>query len=168
MKKLIAILFAVLLLLSLLPAALAAAPTEEMQEETLRREFYTVGPEVDPFAGLSERMCRKLELGDHPLPAAGARGDEYDSGDYEDGCVLKDDKESYCFIGYVYSRKDVALYIVWRWIGFHKDGTLVGMDAYFDLDGSYLGNIQRDYETGRTVSSEGCPYPIPGEPLGRE
>ncbi len=168
MKRILSLLLAAVLVLSLLPAAFAAAPGEELTEEQKRQAFYTVGPEVNTFAGLCESMCRELDLREHPLPAAAARGDEYDTGEYEVGCVLKDDRESYCFIGYVYSRKDVAQYIVWRWIGFHKDGALIGLDAYFDLDGRYLGNIRRDYAEGTSASSAGCPYSISGDPIDRE
>ena len=167
MKKLLSLLLAAVLLLGVVPAAGASALQFSLEQED-PAEYYTIGAEENTFAGLCERMCHSLDLKEHPLPQVDTEGGEYDSGDHEIVCILKDDSETYEYIGYVCTKKDVVKYIVWRWVGFHKDGSMIGMDSYFDEDGKYLGNIQHDYTAGTSTSSSRCPYFIPGEPINKE
>ena len=112
---------------------------------------------------------QSLDLKKHPLPKPDTDLDPMNSdGEYEYVYMLKDDDSSYEYIGYVCTKRDVKEYIVWSWVGYHEDGSVIGMDVYYTLEGKYLGNIQRDYSAGTSTSSHRCPYYIPGQPLNKK
>lgn len=166
MKRLLSLLLSAVLLLCLVPAAMAA-PSQK-SEPVDPAEFYTIGEDENTFAGLYERMCVNLDLKKNPLPEADTDLDPMNSdGEYEHVYILKDDETSYEYIGHVCTKHDKLEYIVWTWIGFHEDGSIIGMDVFYTLEGKYLGNIQHDYSAGTSTSSHRCPYYIPGEPLNK-
>ena len=71
---------------------------------------------------------------------------------------LKDDDDSYDYIGYVCGPDGGRIFIIWSWSGYHEDGSLIGVDSYYALNGVYLGAVQRDYSTGAMKSSSGSPF----------
>lgn len=150
------ILLAIAMVLSLGCAAMAA-------DEEKGDDYYIIGAEEDTFSGLYKRMCISLDLKNHPVPEPDEEGDEYLTGDYEMIKVLKDDDETYEYIGYVYSSSDKPLYIIRRWIGYHEEGVIIAMDVYYSTKGEYIGNIQRDLTNGLSNSSSRMPYYIPSQ-----
>ena len=173
MKRALSLLLVLVLLLCLVPAQLAAASSlkkgSSSSVKTDPAEFYTIGDTEDTFSGLYDRMCVSLDLKKHPLPKPDTDLDPMNSdGEYEYVYMLKDDDSSYEYIGYVCTKRDVKEYIVWSWVGYHEDGSVIGMDVYYTLEGKYLGNIQRDYSAGTSTSSHRCPYYIPGQPLNKK
>ena len=167
MKKVTAMILAVLLMLCLFPAYPVSAFADTKTETP--EEHYTIGISENTFKGLYSRMCINLDLKKYPIPKADEKlEDRYSNGEYEEVFVLKDDDTSYEYIGHLYTKNDIEEYIIWNWIGYHKDGTLIGMDVYYTLDGKYLGNIQHNYSEGTSTSSSRCPYNVPGEPMNKE
>ena len=165
MKRALSLLLAVVLVLCLIPSSLAAAETKKEDPA----EYYTIGEDEDTFAGLYDRMCVNLDLKEHPFPKLDTDLDPMTrEGEYEHVYLLKDDETSYEYIGYVRDKHDVEKYIVWSWTGYHKDGSIIGMDVFYSLKGKYLGNIQHDYTAGTSTSSHRCPYFVPGEPLNKD
>ena len=169
MKKVVSLLLAAVLLFSL--PGTGAAFADEMTEEERIAEYYTIGNEENTFSGLYNRMCVDLDLKNYPIPTPeeiSQEGEYGNSGEYEHISVLKDDDDSYEAIGYVCAKSGVKEFIIRSWRGRHKDESEIGIEVYYALDGSYLGNIQHDYTAGRASSSHRCPYFVPGEPLNKE
>ena len=129
---------------------------------------YIIGISENTFAGLYKKMCVNLDLKKNPVPAPDTEEGNYGGGQYEYVKVLKNDSETYEYIGYVRYANDVNRYLVRCWRGYHKDGALIEMDVYYTLDGKYIGNIQRDRTAGTSTSSHNSPYFIPGEPMNHE
>ena len=82
--------------------------------------------------------------------------------------VLKDDSESYEYIGYCRGWDGKDRYICWAWTGLHEDVSTIGMLVFYTPDGKYLGNIQRDLSAGTSTSSHNSPYYVPGEPINKK
>lgn len=132
------------------------------------RSPYIIGTSENTFAGLHKAMCINLDLKRNPLPEMNSKISEYSDGDYVYGSVLKDDSDSYEYIGYIRNKQDQNQYLVRNWTGYHKDGSVIEMTVYYTLEGKYLGNIQRDKSAGTSTSSHNSPYYIPGEPINKE
>lgn len=122
------------------------------------REFFTIGSSENTFDGVYKRMHRNLDLKKYPIPEPEISRFEYKDGKHDEFVVLKNDGKSYDYIGYVCRPEGTRRFIIWSWAGYHEDGTLIGVDTYYQLDGKYLGNIQRDYTTGAAYSSRNCPF----------
>lgn len=174
MKRLFALLLAIAIFFSLASAACADESIsqrllremkEKQQEET---EFYIIGDSEDTFAGLYNRMCVNLDLKENPIPEPDTELGDYGGGEYEYARIMKDDATSSEYVGYVRTSNGQDLYIIWSWMGYHKDGSIIGMDVYYQLDGKYLGNIQRDYSAGTSTSSHNSPYFVPGQPMNKD
>lgn len=163
MKKTVAWILMLVVLLNV--SVLAAADTQKKTEDPL--EYYTIGAEEDTFQGLYQKMCVYLDLAKHPIPQPDTDGDEYGTGDYERYRVLKDDEETYEYIGYVYSSTGSPKYLVRNWIGYHKDGPIISMKVYYSTDGKYIGNLQMDLTNGLSNSSHNMPYYIPSQGMHR-
>ena len=165
MKRFLMMVCILALLLTAFPGAWAEEPAKEGETAG---EFYIIGTEADTFAELYERMCVSLDLEKEPIPepekkaSRGAYGRE---GEYENVTVLKDDDETYETIGYVCLLSGEREYIVRRWVGYHEDQSVIGMEVYYLLNGQYLGSIRRDYEAGRASASSRCPYLVAGDPV---
>ena len=167
MKKTTAMILAALLLLCLIPLHPVSAYADTKKETP--EEHYTIGTDENTFKGLYQRMCTNLDLKKYPIPVADETLEgRYSGGEYEEVRILKDDDTSYEYIGHLYTRQGTKQYIIWNWMGFHKDGTVIGMDVYSTLDGKYLGNIQHNYSEGTSTSSHNSPYNVPGEPMNKE
>lgn len=167
MKRAFALLLSLVLVLCLLPAPAVLALSDAEEEDPAA--FYLIGDEADSFSALYDRMCVNLRLKKQPLPEPDTEGEPFNaSGEHEFVYVLKDDESSYEYIGYIHDRRENPKYIVWNWTGFHKDGSIIGMEVFYSLDGKYLGNIQHDYTAGTSTSSHRCPYYIPGEPINKD
>ena len=169
MKKAFSLLLAAVLMFSLVPAEAAFGDGKTVEE--LIEEYYTIGTEENTFSGLYNRMCVDLDLRNYPLPTPDTvtkEGEYGSSGEYETVSVLKDDEEAYEYIGYVCTKTGIREFIIRSWRGKHRDQSEIGMDVYYALDGSYLGNIQYDYSAGTASSSHRCPYFVPGEPINKD
>lgn len=159
MRKLISVLLVLLFICSILPSASAdslvrggiAANSEE---------FYTIGDSVNTFAGAYERMHVYLDLNKYPIPEPTKSDYTHVTGAHDEFTVLKDDDDSFDYIGYVCNPGGGRVYIVWSWSGYHKDGSLIGVDSYYAMNGVYLGAVQRDYTTGAVYSSGGSPFSL--------
>ncbi len=128
---------------------------------------YVIGSSENTFAGLHQRMCVNLDIKANPIPKPdedmGAIGSET-----LHAKVLKDDSESYEYIGYCRGWDGKDRYICWSWTGIHEDGSTIAMLVFYTPDGKYLGNIQRDLSAGTSTSSSRCPYYVPGEPINKK
>ena len=128
---------------------------------------YVIGSTENTFSGLHQRMCVNLDLKANPIPKPdedmGAIGSET-----LHAKVLKDDSESYEYIGYCRGWDGKDRYICWSWTGIHEDGSTIAMLVFYTPDGKYLGNIQRDLSAGTSTSSSRCPYYVPGEPINKK
>jgi hypothetical protein len=128
---------------------------------------YLIGSSENTFAGLYKRMCVNLDLKKNPIPEPdedmGAIGSET-----LHAKVLKDDSESYEYIGYCRGWDGKDRYICWSWTGIHEDGSTIAMLVFYSPDGKYLGNIQRDLSAGTSTSSHNSPYYVPGEPINKK
>lgn len=159
MKRSISVILALVLILSLSSAAVADGSKEKKTPE----EYYTIGASEDTFKGLYEKMCVKLDIAEYPIPEPDTDGNVYATDDYERIAVLKDDAETYEWIGYVYDKHDKPLYIVRSWMGYHEEGVVIMMTVYYNLKGEYIGNIQWDLTNGLSNSSSRMPYYIPSQ-----
>ncbi len=121
-------------------------------------EYYTIGKSAHSFTDVYSRMHVYLDLKTYPVPDPETTGYEYTSGQHEEIKVLKDDDDSFDYIGYVCNSNGTKTYIIWSWAGYHEDGSLIGVDTYYTLDGVYLGNVQRDFSSGAALSSRNSPY----------
>ena len=157
MRKLLSLLLALALFCSVVPAAFAdslvLAPAAKDSVE-----FYTIGNSVHTFAGLYDRMHIYLDLNKYPIPEPQKSDYTYPTGAHDEFYVLRDDDYSYDYIGYVCGPEGYHIFIIWSWSGYHKDGSLIGVDSFYTTDGVYLGCVQRNYTTGAAVSSAGCPF----------
>ncbi|MBO7727480.1 MAG: zinc ribbon domain-containing protein [Oscillospiraceae bacterium] len=128
---------------------------------------YVIGSTENTFAGLHQRMCVNLDLKANPIPKPdedmGAIGSET-----LHAKVLKDDSETYEYIGYCRGWDGKDRYICWSWTGIHEDGSTIAMLVFYTPEGKYLGNIQRDLSAGTSTSSSRCPYYVPGEPINKK
>lgn len=171
MKRFIALLIILVTISGLVPIAhadnkISSKLYSEIQEE--ESEFYIISDSENTFSGLYKRMCVNLDLKENPIPVPDTELGHYGNGQYEYAKIMKNDDKSYEYVGYVRSSNDKDLYIVWNWSGFHKDGSIIGIVVYYQLDGKYLGNIQRDYSAGTSTSSHNSPYFVPGEPMNKD
>ena len=153
-----------------IPATRASTGTQSSSTPKVTQSSspYIIGTSENTFAGLYKKMCVNLDLKKNPLPTPDEEEGNYGGGQYEYVKVLKDDSETYEYIGYVRYADGTNRYIVRCWRGYHKDGATIEMIVYYTLDGRYIGNIQRDYTAGTSTSSHNSPYFIPGEPMNRE
>lgn len=160
MRKLVSLLLVLVLVCSVLPAASADSLLRDNAVAAKdSAEFYTIGNSVNTFAGAYERMHIYLDLNKYPIPEPSQSSDAfYVTGAHDEFTVLKDNDDSYDYIGYVCGPDGNRIYIVWSWAGYHKDGSLIGVDSYYALNGVYLGAVQRDYTNGAAVSSGGSPF----------
>ncbi len=162
MRKLFSVLLVVVLVCSVLPYASAdslhrpAEPAFSVPTNSL--EFYTIGNTVHTFAEVYNRMHIYLDLKNYPIPEPSSSDYSYVTGAHDEFTVLKDDDDSYDYIGYVCGPDHNRMFIVWSWSGYHQDGSLIGVDSYYALNGVYLGQVQRDYSTGAAISSSGSPF----------
>ena len=170
MKRIVMLISVLSLLFAVFPAAGQAEPGAAGEADQAAAEAYIIGTEADTFAGLYEKMCADLDLKKEPVPEpekTAGRGAYGREGEYESVTVLKDDDETFETIGYVCLPSGEREYIVRRWIGYHEDGSIIGMEVYYLLNGQYLGSIRRDYEAGRASSSSRCPYLVAGDPVSK-
>lgn len=142
--------------------------TQKSSNTVQYNSAYIIGSTENTFAGLYKRMCVNLDLKTNPVPTPDQEEGKYGNGHYEYVKVLKDDSETYEYIGYVRYADGTNRYMVRCWRGYHKDGAIIEMDVYYTLDGKYIGNIQRDLSAGTSTSSHNSPYYIPGEPMNHE
>ncbi len=160
MRKLLSVLLVLLLVCSVLPAASADSLVRPGEAKD-SAEFYTIGKSVNTFAGAYDRMHIYLDLNKYPIPEPDTTSDfTYVTGQHDEFTVLKDDDDSYDYVGYVCGGDGARYYIVWSWAGYHKDGSLIGVDSYYAMNGIYLGAVQRDYTTGAVYSSGGSPFSL--------
>ena len=158
MRKLVSVVLVLLLFCSVLPAASADSLVSGAAAKD-SAEFYTLGNTVHTFAGAYERMHIYLDLNKYPIPEPSQSSDAfYVTGAHDEFTVLKDDDDSYDYVGYVCGPDGSRIYIVWSWAGYHTDGSLIGFDSYYALNGVYLGAVQRDYTNGAAISSGGSPF----------
>ena len=136
--------------------------TEETEES-----YYVIGSSENTFAGLHKRMCVNLDLKANPIPEPDEDMGTFGS-ETVHAKVLKDDSESYEYIGYCRGWDGKDRYICWAWTGLHEDGSTIGMLVFYTPDGKYLGNIQRDLSAGTSTSSHNSPYYVPGEPINKK
>ena len=157
MRKLISVLLALVLVCSVLPVAFADSLTRDTSAKN-SEEFYTLGNSVHTFAAAYDRMHIYLDLNKYPIPEPERSDYTYTTGAHDEFYVLKDDDDTFEYIGYVCYPDGGRVFIVWSWSGYHEDGSLIGVDSYYANNGVYLGAIQRNYTTGAVVSSSGAPF----------
>ena len=169
MRRLFAFLLVFVLICSIIPSAFADSLIRGGVAKN-SEEFYTIGTSARTFNDVYERMHVYLDLNSYPIPEPSVVSDyTYVTGQRDEFTVLKDDDDSYDYIGYVCNPDGSRYFIVWSWAGYHKDGSLIGVDSYYALNGVYLGAVQRDYSTGAVYSSGGSPFSIyMGSWSGRE
>ena len=80
---------------------------------------------------------------------------------------MKDDNKSYEYIGYILTKSDKK-YIVRDWVGYHEDGSVIGMKVFYTLDGKYIGNIRYGRTAGTSTSSLNSTSFVSGEPLNKK
>ena len=92
-----------------------------------------IGSSENTFAGLHQRMCVNLDIKANPIPKPdedmGAIGSET-----LHAKVLKDDSESYEYIGYCRGWDGKDRYICWSWTGIHEDGSTIAMLGMFPAE----------------------------------
>ena len=166
MRKFLSILLIFVLVCSVMPAASADSLMRSFVNPNLEPaytvpadsiEFYTIG-NIHTFAEAYSRMHIYLDLKNYPIPEPSSSDYSYVTGAHDEFTVLKDDDDSYDYIGYVCGPDHNRIFIIWSWSGYHQDGSLIGVDSFYTLDGVYLGQVQRDYSTGATISSSGSPF----------
>lgn len=157
MRKLISVLLAFVLICAVFPTASADSLVRGglAKDST---EFYTIGNSVHTFASIYDRMHIYLDLNNYPIPEPEKSDYSYVTGAHDEFTVLKDDDDSFDYIGYVCGPDGGRIFIVWSWSGYHEDGSLIGVDSYYAMNGVYLGAVQRNYSTGAAVSSSGSPF----------
>ena len=160
MRKLVSLVLVLFLVCSILPVASADSLIRDNGPAKDSAEFYTIGNSVHTFAGAYERMHIYLDLNKYPIPEPVQSDYTYVTGQHDEFTVLKDDDDSYDYIGYVCNPGGSRSFIVWSWSGYHTDGSLIGVDSYYALNGVYLGAVQRDYSTGAVYSSGGSPFSL--------
>ena len=160
MRKVISVVLVLILVCSVLPAASADSLVLNRDAKD-SIEFYTLGNSVHTFAEVYDRMHIYLALNKYPIPEPSVVSNfTYVTGQRDEYTVLKDDDDSFDYIGYVCNPDGSRYFIVWSWAGYHKDGSLIGVDSYYAPNGVYLGSVQRDYSTGAVYSSGGSPFAL--------
>ena len=166
MRKFLSFLLVFVLICSVIPVASADSLMRSFVNPNLEPaytvpadsiEFYTIG-NIHTFAEAYSRMHIYLDLKNYPIPEPSSSDYSYVTGAHDEFTVLKDDDDSYDYIGYVCGPDHNRMFIVWSWSGYHQDGSLIGVDSFYTLDGVYLGQVQRDYSTGAAISSSGSPF----------
>ena len=157
MRKLFSLFLVLLLVVSALPSASADSLIRNAAAKD-SVEFYTIGNSEHTFSGVYNRMHIYLDLKKYPIPEPQKSDYSYVTGAHDEFTVLKDDDNSFDYIGYVCGPDGGRIYIVWSWSGYHEDGSLIGVDSYYALNGTYLGNVQRNYSTEAAVSSRNSPF----------
>ena len=166
MRKFLSILLVFVLVCSVMPAASADSLMRSFVNPNLEPaytvpadsiEFYTIG-NIHTFAEAYSRMHIYLDLKNYPIPEPSSSDYSYVTGAHDEFTVLKDDDDSYDYIGYVCGPDHNRIFIIWSWSGYHQDGSLIGVDSFYTLDGVYLGQVQRDYSSGAAISSSGSPF----------
>lgn len=157
MRKFISLLLVLILVLSVLPSAFADSLVRGGAAKD-SAEFYTIGNSAHTFAEVYNRMHIYLDLNQYPIPEPQKSDYSYVTGAHDEFTVLKDDDDSFDYIGYVCNQDGGHIFIVWSWSGYHKDGSLIGVDSYYTTDGVYLGNVERNYTTDSALSSGGSPF----------
>ena len=157
MKKFVSFLLTIILISCFLANASADSLIRNREAKD-SAEFYTLGDSVHTFSAVYDRMHIYLDLNKYPVPEPTKSDYSYVTGAHDEFTVLKDDDNSFDYIGYVCGPDGNRIYIVWSWSGYHKDGSLIGVDSYYALNGVYLGNIQRNYSSGAMISSNGSPF----------
>ena len=167
MRKFLSFLLVFVLVCSVVPAAFADSLMRSFVNPNLEpafslptdsSEFYTIGNAAHTFAEAYTRMHIYLDLKKYPIPEPTSSGYSYVTGAHDEFTVLKDDDDSYDYIGYVCGPDHNRIFIIWSWSGYHQDGSLIGVDSFYTLDGVYLGQVQRDYSSGAAISSSGSPF----------
>ena len=167
MRKFLSLLLVFVLVCSVVPAASADSLMRSFVNPNLEPaysvpadsiEFYTIGNTAHTFAELYNRMHIYLDLRNYPIPEPSSSDYSYVTGAHDEFTVLKDDDDSYDYIGYVCGPDHNHIFIIWSWSGYHQDGSLIGVDSFYTLDGVYLGQVQRDYSTGAAISSSNSPF----------
>ncbi len=157
MRKFFSLLLALVLVCSVLQTVYADSLLCNATAKN-SQEFYTIGDSVHTFADVYDRMHIYLDLNNYPIPEPQKSDYSYVTGAHDEFTVLKDDDNSFEYIGYVCGPDGGRIYIVWSWSGYHEDGSLIGVDSYYALNGTYLGNVQRNYSTEAAVSSRNSPF----------
>lgn len=167
MRKFLSFLLVFVLICSVIPVASADSLMRSFVNPNLEpaftvpadsTEFYTIGNTAQTFAEVYNRMHIYLDLKNYPIPEPSSSGYSYVTGAHDEFTVLKDDDDSYDYIGYVCGPDHNRIFIIWSWSGYHQDGSLIGVDSFYTLDGVYLGQVQRDYSSGAAISSSGSPF----------
>ena len=158
MRKFASLLLVLLLVSIALPVASADSLVKGGAVAKDSVEFYTIGNSTHTFSGVYDRMHIYLDLNQYPIPEPDHSDYSYVTGAHDEFVVLKDDDDSYDYIGYVCGPDGGRIFIIWSWSGYHKDGSLIGVDSFYATNGVYLGAIQRNYTTGAVVSSAGSPF----------
>ena len=158
MRKFASLLLVLLLVSIALPVASADSLVKGGAVAKDSVEFYTIGNSTHTFSGVYDRMHIYLDLNHYPIPEPDHSDYSYVTGAHDEFFVLKDDDDSYDYIGYVCGPDSGRIFIIWSWSGYHKDGSLIGVDSFYATNGVYLGAIQRNYTTGAVVSSSGSPF----------
>ena len=157
MRKLISVVLILVLVFTVLPVALAdSLISADVAKDS--SEFYTIGNSAHTFPAIYDRMHIYLDLNTYPIPEPEKSDYSYVTGAHDEFTVLKDDDDSYDYIGYVCGPDGGRIFIIWSWSGYHEDGSLIGVDSYYALNGVYLGAVQRDYTNGVVISSSGSPF----------
>ena len=157
MRKIFAVILILVLVCNVLPTAHADSLFRaEAAKDSIA--FYTIGNSAHTFDAIYNRMHIYLDLNNYPIPDPVKSDYSYVTGAHDEFTVLKDDDDSFDYIGYVCGPDGNRIFIVWSWSGYHEDGSLIGVDSYYALNGVYLGAIQRDYTTGAAISSGGSPF----------
>ena len=159
MRRLISFLLVFVLICSFIPSVFADSLVRDGAAKN-SAEFYTIGNSAHTFAAVYDRMHIYLDLNKYPIPEPSVSDYHYVTDQHDEFTVLKDDDDSYDYVGYVCNPDHSRYFIVWSWSGYHKDGSLIGVDSYYALNGVYLGAVQRDYSTGAVYSSGGSPFAI--------
>ena len=166
MRKFLSFLLSLVLLCSVIPVASADSLMRTFINPNLEAsfhvpadslEFYTIG-NAHTFSEVYNRMHIYLDLKKYPIPEPTNSDYTYVTGAHDEFTVLKDDDDSYDYIGYVCGDEHNRIFIIWSWSGYHQDGSLIGVDSFYTLDGVYLGQVQRDYSSGAAISSSNSPF----------
>ena len=136
MRKFASLLLVLLLVSIALPVASADSLVKGGAVAKDSVEFYTIGNSTHTFSGVYDRMHIYLDLNQYPIPEPDHSDYSYVTGAHDEFVVLKDDDDSYDYIGYVCGPDSGRIFIIWSWSGYHKDGSLIGWRGskeYFPL-----------------------------------
>ena len=127
------------------------------KNDSVKDGYYIVGSSSNTFALLYNKMCKNLDIKNHPIPSPSLKGNPLSSGEYEKYTVIRDN-DTYEYIGYLCTPGGGIEYIIRYWEGKHKRGQNIGMTVFYDTDGKYIGNIQFDFTNNESTSSSRSPY----------